>query len=146
MMASNAVARSSAAYRSTKPGGSSSDISCRSAAWPSGAVSAKGPRPGQWYPGWTLFGGTSHRVLIFGTAADTESLAWLDRRWSILVQISHNPSVDPVRAGLPAGGIAVIRPDGHISFRFPCANAGAFAALDGHLCSYLIPEQAVGPV
>jgi hypothetical protein len=105
-----------------------------------GATNAGGPRPGQWYPDWTRFGGTSHQVLVFGTDADSESLALLTRRWSNLVQIAHNPNVDPLRAGLPAGGTVLIRPDGHIGFRFPSADADAFQALDRHLSSYLIPQ------
>ncbi len=105
-----------------------------------GAASTSGPRPGQWYPDWTRFGGTSHHVLAFGTDTDSESLALLGRRWSKLVQIAHNPSVDPLRAGLPAGGTILIRPDGHIGFRFPSADADAFKALDRHLSSYLIPQ------
>jgi hypothetical protein len=62
------------------------------------------------------------------------------------VQIAHNPSVDPVRAGVPAGGVVMIRPDGHIGFRFPSTQAGALTALDHHLAAYLIPDPAVGPV
>ena len=106
----------------------------------------EGPHPGQRYPDWTRLGGTSHHVLVFGPVTDAASLARLGRRWSKLVQISHNPSVDPVRAGLPAGGVIMIRPDGHIGFRFPSAQAGALTALDRHLSSYLIPDPAVGPV
>ena len=78
-------------------------------------------------------------MLVFGTVSDAESLARFGRRWSKLVEISHNPSVDPVRAGLPAGGVIMIRPDGHIGFRFPTTEADAFTALDHHLSSYLIP-------
>jgi len=111
-----------------------------------GGVGAEGPRPGQRYPDWTQFGGTSHHVLVFGTVTDAASLARLGRRWSTLVQISHNPSVDPVRAGLPAGGVILIRPDGHIGFRFPSADVGAFMALDRHLFSYLIPDPTAGPI
>jgi hypothetical protein len=85
-------------------------------------------------------------VLVFGTGVDIESLARMGRRWSKLVQISHNPSVDPVRAGLSAEGIVLVRPDGHIGFRFPCADPEAFTALDHHLASYLIPELAVAAV
>ncbi len=107
-----------------------------------GGANAKGPRPGQWYPDWSRFGGTSHRVLVFGAVADAESLARLGRRWSKLVEISHNPSVDPARAGLPAGGVIMIRPDGHIGFRFPSTEADAFTALDRHLASYLLPESS----
>jgi hypothetical protein len=39
----------------------------------------------------------------------------------------------------------MIRPDGHIGFRYPSAEPGAFAALDRHLSSYLIPDPAAGP-
>jgi 2-polyprenyl-6-methoxyphenol hydroxylase-like FAD-dependent oxidoreductase len=42
--------------------------------------------------------------------------------------------------------VVLIRPDGHIGFRFPSADTGALAALDRHLCSYLIPDPTVGPV
>jgi 2-polyprenyl-6-methoxyphenol hydroxylase-like FAD-dependent oxidoreductase len=105
-----------------------------------------GPHPGQRYPDWTRLGGTAHHVLVFGPVPDPASLARLGRRWSELVQISHNPSLDPVRAGLPAGGVIMIRPDGHIGFRFPSTEARALAALDRHLDLYLIPEPSVGPV
>lgn len=99
------------------------------------------PHPGQRYPDWTRFGGTSHRVLVFGPAADADSLVRLGRRWSERVEISHDPCVDPVRAGVPKGGVVLIRPDGHIGFRFPSVDAGAFAALDRHLSSYLSPPR-----
>src|SRR5262249_29898921 len=61
----------------------------------------EGPHPGQRYLDWTRLGGTSHHVLVFGLVRDAASLARLDRRWSKLVRISHDPSVDPVRAGVP---------------------------------------------
>ena len=104
-----------------------------------GTASAAGPRPGKWYPDWRKFGGTSHRVLAFGNNADADSLARFENRWSQLVEVTQNPSVDPARAGLPAGGVIMVRPDGHIGFRFPTADKDAFAALDRHLASYLIP-------
>lgn len=106
----------------------------------------KGPHPGQRYPDWTRLGGTSHHVLVFGTVTDANSLAQLGRRWSKLVRVTHDPSVDPVRAGIPTGGVIMIRPDGHIGFRFSSAQAGALIALDRHLSSYLIPDPAVGSV
>jgi 2-polyprenyl-6-methoxyphenol hydroxylase-like FAD-dependent oxidoreductase len=105
-----------------------------------------GPRPGQRYPDWTRFGGTSHHALVFGPVADAGALARLGRRWSGLVQISHDPGVDPVRAGVPAGGVVLARPDGHIGFRFPSTRADAFAALDRHLASYLIADPAGTPL
>jgi 2-polyprenyl-6-methoxyphenol hydroxylase-like FAD-dependent oxidoreductase len=98
------------------------------------------PHPGQRYPDWTQFGGGSHHLLVFGPASDAEELTRLDRRWSKLVEISHNPDVDPARAGVPAGGLVLIRPDGHIGFRFPSANAEALTTLDRHLSSYLVPD------
>ncbi len=108
----------------------------------SGADAAE-PHPGQRYPDWTRFGGTSsHHVLVFGPVADAASLARLGRRWSKLVQISHDAGLDPVRAGVPMGGVVLIRPDGHIGFRSPSADAGALAALDRHLSSYLTPDPA----
>jgi 2-polyprenyl-6-methoxyphenol hydroxylase-like FAD-dependent oxidoreductase len=103
-----------------------------------GATSKQGPRPGQWYPDWARFGGTSHHVLVFGDGAETEAIERFGGRWSHLVEITQNPDVKPARAGLPAGGTALVRPDGHIGFRFPGTNADAFAALDRHLASYLI--------
>jgi 2-polyprenyl-6-methoxyphenol hydroxylase-like FAD-dependent oxidoreductase len=103
-------------------------------------LDVQGPHPGQRYPDWNRFGGTWHHVLVFGPVPDAESLARLGRRWSRLVQISHNPGVDPVRAGVPAGGVIMIRPDGHIGFRFPSTQAEAFTALDRHFSSYLIPD------
>ncbi len=105
---------------------------------------ATGPRPGQWYPDWSRFAGTSHQVLVFGTDVDAKSLARLGRRWSKLVKISENPAVDRVRAGIAAGGVVMIRPDGHIGFRFPSVDADAFQALDRHLSSYLVPDAAAG--
>jgi 2-polyprenyl-6-methoxyphenol hydroxylase-like FAD-dependent oxidoreductase len=104
-----------------------------------------GPHPGQRYPDWTRFAGTSHHVLVFGPVAHAALLARLGSRWSGLVQISHNPSVDPARAGVPAGGVILLRPDGHIGFRYPSAEAEAFTTLDRHFASYLIPDSAAGP-
>jgi 2-polyprenyl-6-methoxyphenol hydroxylase-like FAD-dependent oxidoreductase len=100
------------------------------------------PHPGQRYPDWTRFGGTSHHLLAFGPVADTGSLARLVRRWFGLVEVSQDPGVDPARAGIPTGGIALIRPDGHIGFRSPSTDAGALAALDRHLSSYLSPDPS----
>ena len=112
---------------------------------PNGTAMAE-PHPGQRYPDWTRFGGTSHRVLVFGPVTDAERLARLGRRWDERVKISHNPDVNPVRAGVGTGGVVLIRPDGHIGFRFPSIDSEAIAALDSHLSSYLIPDPTIGPV
>jgi 2-polyprenyl-6-methoxyphenol hydroxylase-like FAD-dependent oxidoreductase len=107
---------------------------------------AAAPHPGQRYPDWTRFGGTSHHLLVFGPVAAAEALARLGRRWATRVEIAYDPGVDPVRAGVPTGGVVLIRPDGHIGFRCPAADAGALAALDRHLASYLLPDPTGGPV
>jgi hypothetical protein len=110
-----------------------------------GGADANGPRPGRWYPDWTRFAGTSHRVLVFGNVAAGDSLAAFARlrqRWGKLVENSHNPDVDRSRAGLSEDGVIMIRPDGHIGFRFPSVDAEAFAALDRHLATYLIADAA----
>ena len=105
-----------------------------------------GPRPGQRYPDRTRLGGTSHHILVFGGERDAASLERLGRRWSRLARITDLPELDPVRAGVPAGGVVMVRPDGHIGFRYPSAHAEALAALDRHLASYLVPDAAVGPL
>jgi 2-polyprenyl-6-methoxyphenol hydroxylase-like FAD-dependent oxidoreductase len=101
------------------------------------------PHPGQRYPDWTRFRGVAHHLLVLGPVADAASLARLGRRWSELVEVSHDPGVDPARAGILTGGLVLIRPDGHIGFRSPFADAGALAALDRHLSSYLTPDPNV---
>ena len=78
-------------------------------------------------------------MLVFGPLGDAGMLEHLDRRWSGRVSIAHNPDVNPARAGVPAGGVVLIRPDGHIGFRYPSTDAEAIAALDRHLASYLNP-------
>lgn len=98
-----------------------------------------GPRPGQWYGDWPKLGGTLHHVLVFATDADSEALARFDRRWSHLARVLLNPGLDPARAGVPSGGVVLIRPDGHVGFRFPVADRDAFGVLDRHLASYLVP-------
>jgi len=96
------------------------------------------PHPGERYPDWTRFGGTSHHLLVFGTVPRGESLTELSQRWSPCMEISRDPDVDPARAGVPTGGMVLLRPDGHIGFRSLSADTGALAALNRHLSSYLI--------
>lgn len=65
--------------------------------------------------------------------------------WTLRVTGDARSRRRSARAGVPAGGVAMIRSDGHIGFWFPPGHAGALAALDRHLSSYLIPDPAVGP-
>jgi hypothetical protein len=108
---------------------------------PHGSTTAE-VHPGQRYPDWTRFGGVAHHLIVFGTVADAASLERLGRRWKGLVDVFHDPNVVPARAGIPTGGIALIRPDGHIGFRSPNTDTEALAALDNHLSSYLLPDQS----
>jgi hypothetical protein len=103
------------------------------------SATADGPRPGKRYLDWARVAATSHHALVFGDA-DAAELERFERRWSRLVRISLEPAVDPARAGVPSGGTILVRPDGHIGFRFPSTGADALAALDRHLSSYLIAE------
>jgi hypothetical protein len=96
------------------------------------------PHPGQRYPDWIRFAGTSHRLLVFGAVGDVESLTRLDGRWGNLVRISRDPEVSAGRAGVPKGGMVLIRPDGHIGFRAPSTGRGEIEALDRHWASYLV--------
>lgn len=96
------------------------------------------PHPGQRYPDWTLFRGASHHLLVLGTVSAAESLTGLAQRWAASLNIHRDPDVDPARAGVPAGGVVLIRPDGHIGFRAASADAAVLSALDRHLSSYLI--------
>jgi 6-methylpretetramide 4-monooxygenase / 4-hydroxy-6-methylpretetramide 12a-monooxygenase len=105
-----------------------------------GKAGACGPRPGQWYPDWCNFATTRHQVLVFGGQASAE-LEQFARRWANVVEVAHNPDVDAARAGLPVGGVVMVRPDGHVGFRFPAADADALQALDRHLATYLVPEN-----
>jgi hypothetical protein len=104
------------------------------------AADLAGPRPGQRYPDRLHFGGASHHVFAFGPVADAAGFERLGRRWAPLVQAARDPGVDPTRAGVPSGGVILLRPDGHIGFRHPATDANALAALDVHLASYLIAE------
>src|SRR5215470_17272822 len=67
-----------------------------------GGGGIQGPHPGQRYADWNRFGGTRHRVLVFGPVQHAELLELLDRRWCQLVHTTRDPGVDPARAGLPS--------------------------------------------
>jgi hypothetical protein len=49
---------------------------------------------------------------------------------------------DAGAAGIRNGGAILVRPDGFVGFRADPADAAATDALDAHLASYLIPNNA----
>ena len=105
-----------------------------------GEALAAMPRPGQRYPEWWKLGAATHHLLVFGPVAAAEALAEVERRWSNLVRVGCRTQNEGVRAGVPGGGLVVVRPDGHIGLRATATDAGALGAVDRHLASYLIPE------
>jgi hypothetical protein len=107
-----------------------------------GGDAGSGPHPGQRCPEWSRIASTAHHVLVFGALDDAAGLEQLGRRWSTLVEISHDPALDPDRLGVAGGGVIMLRPDGHIGFRYPSSGSAALNALDRHLATYLIPHTA----
>jgi 2-polyprenyl-6-methoxyphenol hydroxylase-like FAD-dependent oxidoreductase len=99
----------------------------------------QGPAPGERYPDRIALQGPNHHLLLFGKPP--EGLKRFQARWRELVE-TLDPSkvgLQPERAGVPDGGLVLIRPDGYIGFRATPSNAEALRALDAHLDSYLIP-------
>lgn len=99
------------------------------------------PQPGQRLPDRAKFGGTSHHLLVFGPTPDSASLESFNRRWAGLIVVWLDPPIDAARAGVPGGGVVLVRPDGHIGFRHPSNQMEALAALNRHLDSYLIAQR-----
>ena len=56
--------------------------------------------------------------------------------------MARDPALDPAWAGVGAGGVVLVRPDGHVGFRALAADPTALAALDRHLAAYLVPAPA----
>jgi 2-polyprenyl-6-methoxyphenol hydroxylase-like FAD-dependent oxidoreductase len=91
------------------------------------------PGPGDRFPGRATLTGTSHHLLISGTA-DAAGVEHLHRRWRGLVDIVRGTSAPPA-----SSGALLVRPDGHVGFRATPADAAGLAALDTFLDSYLVP-------
>src|SRR5246500_5134120 len=107
--------------------------------YPAGTRTPMTPVAGDRYPDRAALAGTGHHLLLFGAVDEGGVMRPLRPRQG-LVEVSHATG-DPRRAGLAAGGAALVRPDGHIGFRTP-ANSAGLGALDSHLDSYLIPANA----
>jgi 2-polyprenyl-6-methoxyphenol hydroxylase-like FAD-dependent oxidoreductase len=96
-----------------------------------------GPAPGQRFPACHQLRGTCHHLIVFGEAPRLDRLR---ARWDKLVSIvdAAGAQFDATAAGVPDGGVILVRPDGFIGFRAAPADRTTMAALDAHLATYLV--------
>jgi hypothetical protein len=95
--------------------------------------------PGDRFPARVRLSGTCHHLIVFGQAP---RLDYLRARWDKLVLIVDASSAhfDATEAGVPKGGVILVRPDGFIGFRAAPADETTMDALDTHLTTYLVPN------
>lgn len=98
----------------------------------------EGLSPGDRFPARHRLSGPCHHVIVCGEAP---ALDHLRARWNGLVSVVDVSSerFDATEAGVPNGGVILVRPDGFIGFRAAPADETTIAALDAHLMTYLIP-------
>ena len=115
------------------------DVSYKGSLLIDGSAGEAEPMPGMRFPGWCDLEGATHHLVVFG---DTPRLDAFRARWGALVAIvdARQAGLDPARAGLPGGGVVLVRPDGFIGFRRASADENAMKALDAHLSTYLHPN------
>jgi 2-polyprenyl-6-methoxyphenol hydroxylase-like FAD-dependent oxidoreductase len=94
------------------------------------------PAPGERYAGRCALPGPGHHLLVFGDT-DRDGVARIARRFDGLVAVADSNGLDAARAGVPAGGAVLVRPDGMIAFRAVPADGEGLAALEAHLAGYL---------
>ena len=99
---------------------------------------AGAPAPGQRFPDRVRLRGTEHHLLVFGAVPRLDDFR---ARWGKLVPVvdATDARFDATEAGVPDGGVVLVRPDGFIGFRAAPADAASIQALDEHLSGYLIP-------
>jgi len=97
--------------------------------------------PGGRFADWSRLTGASHHLVVFG---DAPRLDDFHPRWGDLVAVvdGRQAGLDPDRAGLPEGGVVLVRPDDFIGFRRASADEAVMKALDQHLATYLHPDFA----
>jgi hypothetical protein len=98
-----------------------------------------GPSPGERFPACHRLRGTGHHLIMFGEAPRLDHARV---RWGKLVSIvdASSAGFDAAEAGVPDGGVILVRPDGFIGFRAVPADETAMVALDAHLGTYLVPD------
>jgi 6-methylpretetramide 4-monooxygenase / 4-hydroxy-6-methylpretetramide 12a-monooxygenase len=99
---------------------------------------AGAPGPGQRFRDRVRLRGTGHHLLVFGAVPRLDDFR---ARWGKLVPVvdATDARFDATEAGVPDGGVVLVRPDGFIGFRAAPADAASIQALDEHLSGYLIP-------
>jgi hypothetical protein len=102
-------------------------------------VDAGSAAAGGRFADWSRLTGASHHLVVFGDAPRLDDFRG---RWGALVAIAdgRQAGLDPARAGLPEGGVVLVRPDGFIGFRRASTDEAAVKALDAHVATYLRPN------
>jgi hypothetical protein len=115
------------------------DVSYKGSLLIDGSAGEAEPSPGARFPGWCDLEGATHHLVVFGEAPRLDVFR---ARWGALVSVvdGRQAGLDPARAGLPEGGVVLVRPDGFIGFRRGPADDNATKALDAHLSTYLRPN------
>ena len=100
-----------------------------------------GLSPGTRFPACSQLSGTRHHLIAFNAVP---RLSHLSARWGPLVSIveASTAPFDAIAAGVPKGGVILVRPDGFVGFRADPADE-TIDALDAHLATYLIPHVGV---
>jgi 2-polyprenyl-6-methoxyphenol hydroxylase-like FAD-dependent oxidoreductase len=106
-------------------------------------VDAGSAAAGGRFADWSRLTGASHHLVVFGDAPRLDDFR---ARWGALVAVVDGPQagLDPARAGLPEGGVVLVRPDGFIGFRRASTDEATVKALDAHLATYLRPNFNLG--
>ncbi|MGC2782275.1 MAG: FAD-dependent monooxygenase [Roseiarcus sp.] len=117
------------------------DVSYKGSLLIDGSGGEAEPMPGARFPGWCDLKGATHHLVVFGEAPGLDPFL---PRWGALVSVveGRQAGLDPAQAGLPEGGVVLVRPDGFIGFRCGSADENAMKALDAHLSTYLHPSVA----
>ena len=108
--------------------------------WGPGNHQPQAPAPGQRYPDRTALKGQLHHLLVFGPSPS--GIEDFQRRWGDLVEVmsAEKAGLSTARAGVPEGGLVLVRPDGYIGYRAVPADDAALSSLDAHLETYLVPH------